>query len=98
MHKTSKYRYDFSTIFNNLEQIKRKSTVKFITKKIDNTTLASNNILNLALEEDLGDEILNEKNTEVQLSYLLGAITGLANRLNPLRKQDCSTYIPPLLR
>lgn len=41
-----------------------------------------NRILNLALEETLGDEVLNEKNTEVQLIYLFGAITGLATRLN----------------
>ena len=41
-----------------------------------------NNILNLAMEENLGYEVLEEKNTDVQLSYLLGALNGLANRLN----------------
>ena len=41
-----------------------------------------NNILNLAMEENLGDQVLEQKNTEVQLSYLLGAIMGLATRLN----------------
>ena len=35
------------------------------------------NILNLAMEENLGDEVLEEKNTEIELSYLLGALTGL---------------------
>ena len=41
-----------------------------------------NNILKLAMEENLGDEVLEQKNTEIQLSYLLGTLTGLANRLN----------------
>ena len=41
-----------------------------------------NNILNLAMEENLGDQVLEQKNMEVQVSYLLGAIMGLANRLN----------------
>ena len=39
-------------------------------------------IYNLAMEENLGDEVLEEKNSEIQLSYLLGAVTGLTNRLN----------------
>lgn len=50
-----------------------------------------NNILNLALEENLGDEVLNEKNTEVQLSYLMGAITGLATRLNRVCESPTKT-------
>ncbi len=34
------------------------------------------------MEENLGNEVHEEKNSEIQLSYLLGALTGLANRLN----------------
>lgn len=39
-------------------------------------------VYNLAMEENLGDEVLEEKSTETQLSYILGALNGLANRLN----------------
>jgi len=34
------------------------------------------------MEENLGDEVLDDKNTEIQLYYLLGALGGLAKRLN----------------
>jgi len=34
------------------------------------------------MEGNLGDVALDEKNMEIQLSYLLGALTALANRLN----------------
>ena len=49
---------------------------------IEDLCIRLNNILNLAMEENLGDQVLEQKNTEVQLSYLIGALTGLANRLN----------------
>lgn len=50
-----------------------------------------NNIFNLAMEKNLGDDVLEQKNTEVQLSYLLGAIMGLnrvcERKLNEILKK-----------
>jgi len=55
-----------------------KTPEEFIEDLCDRIT----RIYNLAMEENLGDEVLDKKNTEVQLSYLQGALGGLANRLN----------------
>ncbi|MFX1317226.1 MAG: hypothetical protein ACFE9T_15295 [Promethearchaeota archaeon] len=41
-----------------------------------------NNIYNLTMEEVWGDEVLNERNVEIQLGFILGALSGLRNRLN----------------
>lgn len=57
---------------------KIKTPEEFIEDLCDRIT----RIYNLAMEENLGDEVLNEKNIEIQLSYLQGALGGLANRLN----------------
>ena len=57
---------------------KIKTPEEFIEDLCDRIT----HIYNLAMEENLGDEVLDEKNTEIQLSYILGALNGLANRLN----------------
>ncbi len=55
-----------------------KTPEEFIEDLCDRIT----RIYNLAMEENLGDEVLNEKNIEIQLSYLQGTLGGLANRLN----------------